>query len=231
MNNVLKVNKRRKDFLFAIQGLFEKGYWRLRFEINEEALRCILTSNHVTISESVWSNNHMLSSVEAASLPPVQTSGPLSGGGNRREIKPFTQFPPSQTQIVAIQHELDQPLSELTNKEIMPVQFADRLHIRLSQSKMVDNPLSLIYGKTEKFYQQDLSIYTKGNYRPSEIFFFNEKDVHTLSITQLVTDLTESEFHVSPDDLDGQLAKEAKIMNWTDRAANHEMTPSTYASY
>jgi hypothetical protein len=88
MSNVLKVNKRRKDLLFAIQGLLKKkGYWRLEFEKNEEALRRILTSNHVTISESVWCNNHMLSLVEAASLPPVQTTSPLSGGGNRREIK------------------------------------------------------------------------------------------------------------------------------------------------
>jgi hypothetical protein len=63
----------------------------------------------------------MLSLVEAAILPPIQTTGFLSGGGSRREIEPFTQFPPSQTQIVAIQHELDQPLSGLTNKEIMSV--------------------------------------------------------------------------------------------------------------
>jgi hypothetical protein len=36
MSNVLKVNKRRKDLLFAIQGFFEKGYWRLEFERDEE---------------------------------------------------------------------------------------------------------------------------------------------------------------------------------------------------
>jgi hypothetical protein len=179
MSNVLKVNKRRKDLLFAIQGLFEKGYWRLEFERNEEALGRMLTSNHVTISESVWCNNHMLSLIEAASLPPVQTTGPLSGGENRREIKPFTQFPPSQTQIVAIQHELDQPLSGLSNKEIMSVQSTDRLYIKFNQSKIADNPLGLIFEKIEKFYQKDL-------YTPKKIidflkhFFFNKKDVHTL---------------------------------------------------
>jgi hypothetical protein len=92
--------------LCAIQGLFEKSYWMLEFERNDEALRRIFTSNHVTVSESVWCNNHMLSLVEAASLPSVRTTGPLSGEGNRRDIKPFAQFPPNQTQIVAIQHEL-----------------------------------------------------------------------------------------------------------------------------
>jgi hypothetical protein len=89
---------------------------------------------------------------------------------------------------------------------------------------MAENPLGLISEKTEKFYQQDL-------YTPKDIieflkhFYFN-KIVHALSLLQLVTDLTESEFSVSRDDLDSQNAMEDKIMQWIDRAANHEITIS-----
>jgi hypothetical protein len=183
MSSVLKDNKRNKDLLCAIQGLFDKGYWRCEFDRNEAALRRLFTSNNVTVSESVWSNNHMLSLVEAASKISVQTTDTLSGGGNRREIKPLIQFSPSQAQIVAIQHELDQPSSGLTNKEIMSGQFADRFEIKLNQSKLADNPPGLISEKIEKFYQQDL-------YTSKEIieclkhFLFNKKDGNILSISQ-----------------------------------------------
>jgi hypothetical protein len=94
-SSVLKDNKRNKDLLCAIQGLFDKGYWRCKFDKNEAYLRRLFTSNNVTVSESVWCNNHMLSLIEGASKISVQTTGTLSGGGNRREIKPLIQFPPS----------------------------------------------------------------------------------------------------------------------------------------
>jgi hypothetical protein len=61
---------------------------------------------------------------------------------------------------VAIRHELDQPSSGLTNKEIMSGQFADRFEIKLISEKI------------KKFYQRDL-------YTSKEIieylkhFFFN----------------------------------------------------------
>jgi hypothetical protein len=223
MTDVLKNNKRNKDLLCAIQALFDEGYWRCEFERNEQALRRIFISNNVTVIESVWCNNYMLSLVEAASLPSVKT-GTLSTGGNRKEMKPLIQFPPSHNQILAIQHELDQPPNGLTNREIMSAQFAERLYIQLASSKMAENPLGLISEKIEKFYLQDL-------YTPKDIieflkhFYFN-KSIHTLSLLQLVTDLTESEFHVSRDDLDSQNAMEEKIMKWIDRAADHEITIS-----
>ena len=63
-------------------------------------------------------------------------------------------------------------------------------------------------------------------------FFLHQKieKVSNLTPTQLINDLTVSEFHTKRDDLHGQLAMEEKLMKWLDQAPASETTPSKQTS-
>jgi hypothetical protein len=100
-----------------------------------------------------------------------------------REIKPLLVYPPSKSQIDAVEHELDQPNNRLINREIMSKQFADRLEIRLGQSLQSDDPLQLEADKVRRLYSHN-------SYIPKEVmaflkhFFLQLKKSHSYTADQ-----------------------------------------------
>jgi hypothetical protein len=149
LRNVLQSNERFDSLLVLLTDLFDKGYWRSELQRNEEYLNRLFQSNDVTVAEMKWCNNTFLRMIDdSQNRNQSSNSQPTISG--IREIKPLLVYPPSKSQIDAVEHELDQPNNRLINREIMSQQFADRLEIRLCQSLQSDNPLQLEAGKVRR---------------------------------------------------------------------------------